>query len=106
MGGVADVHLQPLLAGGDRQPLIAELADDVERLARRLLEREPQLVGCDRAFDLRANVRRRLEKPIGRHEAIERLMRTLEVVVADEVREPLLRIDDVSEHRATEELVP
>lgn len=106
MRGVADVDLQPLLAGGDRQPLITELTDDVKRLAWRLLEREPQLVRRDSSLDLRAHVRRRFEEAIRRHETVERLVRPLEVVVADEVIEPVLRIHDVCEHRAAEKLVP
>jgi hypothetical protein len=40
-GLVADVDLEPRRAGGDRQALVAELSDDVERLSRRLLQREP-----------------------------------------------------------------
>lgn len=100
------MDLEPGRAGGDRQPLIAELADDVERLARRLLEREPQLVGRDRALDLRAHVRGRLEVTVGRDEPVERLVRALEIIVADEVIEPALRVDDVREHGAAEELVP
>lgn len=106
MRGVADVHLQSLVAGGDRQSLIAELPDDVERLARWLLEREPQLVRRDRALDLGAHVRCRLEEAIGGDQAIERLVRPLEVVVADEVIEAPLRVDHMREHRAAQELVP
>ena len=104
--GVSDVDLQALVTCRDRQPLITELADDIERLSRRLLECEPQLVRRDRALDLGADMRRRLEESIRRHQAIERLMRALKVVVADEVLEPLLRVDNVREHRATEKLVP
>jgi hypothetical protein len=104
--GVAHVDLQPLITRADRQPLIAELADDVERLARRLLQREPQLVRRHSALDLHADMRRRLEEPVGRHQPIERLMGALKVVVADEVLEPLLRVDDVREHRPAEKLVP
>jgi len=37
---VADVDLEPGRACRDRQALISELPDDVERLARRLLQRE------------------------------------------------------------------
>ncbi len=86
--------------------LIAELADDVERLAWWLLESEAQLVRCDRTLDLCAHVGSRLEEAVSGHEPVERLMRTLEVVVADEVIEPLLRVDDMREHRAAEKLVP
>jgi hypothetical protein len=51
-------------------------------------------------------VRRGLEEAVGRHEPIERLVRPLEVVVAEIVLEPALGVDDVREHRATEKLVP
>lgn len=105
-GLVAHVDLEPGRAGSDRQSLIAELADDVERLARRLLEREPQLVGCDGALDLGAHVRGGLEVAVGGYKPVERLVRALEVVVADEVIEPALRVDGMREHGAAEELVP
>ena len=47
-----------------------------------------------------------LEEAIGRHEAVERLVRALEVVVADVVREPVLRVLHVREDRAPQKLVP
>lgn len=100
------MDLEPRRAGRDRQPLIAELADDVERLARRLLEREPQLVGRHRAFDLGADVRGGPEIAVRGDQPVERLVRALKVVVADEVIEPALRVDDVREHGAAEKLVP
>lgn len=100
------MHLQALGTRGDREPLIAELAHHVKRLADRLLEREPQLVLRDRALDLGAHVSRCLEEAIRGHQTLERLMRTLEVVVADEVIEPALCVDGVCEDRAAEKLVP
>ena len=100
------MDLEAARARGDRQPLIPELADDVERLAWRLRERQAQLVLLHRTLDLRAHVRRGLEVPIRRHVPVERLVRTLEVVVAEEVLEAALRVDDVREHRPAEELVP
>lgn len=47
-----------------------------------------------------------LEKPIGRDQSVERLVRSLEVVVAEVVLESMLRIDEVSEDGAAEKLVP
>ena len=47
-----------------------------------------------------------LEESVRGHETVECLMRPLEVVVADEVLEPLLRVHDMREHRAAQELVP
>jgi len=100
------MDLQPLFAGRDRQSLVAKLADDIKRLAQRLLERESQCVRRDRALDLRPHVRRRLEETIGGDQAIERLVRSLEVVVRQVVHEALLRVDRVREHRPAEKLVP
>ena len=81
--------------------MIAELTDDVKRLSWRLLECEPQLVRRDRTLDLGSHVRRRLEEPIRRHQAIDRLVRPLKVVVADEVVEAMLCVHHVRKHRAT-----
>lgn len=106
LAGIADTDLEPRTARGDRQVLIAELTDDVERLARRLFEREAQRVRRDLALDLGADVRRCAEVPVGRHRAVERLMRSLEVVVLEEVLEPVLSVDVVGKHSATEKLVP
>jgi hypothetical protein len=100
------MDLQARRAGGDRQPLIAELPHHVKRLTRRLFEREPQLVLRDRALDLGADMRRGLEEAICGDQAVERLVRPLEVVVADVVRESVLRVLHVREHRAAQKLVP
>lgn len=86
--------------------LVAELADDVEGFARRLLEGQAQLVLGNGALDLRSHVRGHLEETVGRHESVECLVWTLEVVVADEVLDSPLRVDDVREHRASHKLVP
>lgn len=95
-----------MLARGDREPLIAELPDDVEGLAYRLLEREAELVLRHRPLDFRADVRRRLEESVCRDQAVERLVWPLEVVVSQEVGESVLRVDRVREHRPPQKLVP
>ena len=100
------VDLESVLASGDRQPLIAELPDDVEGLAWRLLEREPQCVRGDGALDFGAHVRGRLEEAVCGYEPVERLVRPLEVVVRDEVVEALLRVDGMREHGPAEKLIP
>lgn len=106
LGGVADADVEARLAGGDREALVAQLAHDVERFARLLLEREPQRVRRDLLLDGLAHVRRGAEEPVRGHEAVERLVRALEVVVREEVLESALRVDEVREHGASEELVP
>lgn len=93
-------------ACGDGKALVAELSDDVEGLARRLFERESELIRCDGTLDLGADMRCRLEEAVRRHQSVERLVRPLEVVVADEVLEPALRVDDVGEDGAAQKLVP
>lgn len=100
------MNLQSLIARTDREPLVAELSDDVERLSRWLLQREPQLVLRDGALDLHAHMGCRFEEAVRGNESVECLMRPLKVVVADEVLESLLRIHDVREHGAAQELVP
>src|ERR1041385_2604683 len=105
-GRAADVDFEPCRAGGNRQLLVAELPDDVKRFARRLLEGEPQLVLDDVALGFVAYVLRHLEVAVPRYEAVESLMRTLQVVVADEVLEPALRVYDVREHGTPQKLVP
>ena len=106
LGSLADVDLEALPASSDRQPLIAELPDDVERLANRLLKREPQGVRCDGALDICADVRGGLEEAIRWDQSVERLVRSLEVVVRQVVHESLLRVDGVGEDRASQKLVP
>jgi hypothetical protein len=103
---VADVDLESFSPRRDRQPLIAELTDDVKRLADRLLEREAERIRRDRALDLRTHVSGGLEKAICRDESVERLVRPLEVVVRQVVRESVLRVDSMGEYRATQKLVP
>lgn len=100
------MDLEPGRASGDRQALIAELPDDVERLARRLLQRDSQLILRNCALDFGAHVRRGFEEAIRRHEAVERLVRALEVVVADVVRKAVLRVLHVREDRTAQKLVP
>lgn len=102
----SEVHFQARRVRRDRQTLISELADHVKRLARRLLERESDLVLRDCALDLGAHVRCCFEEAIRRYEPVERLVRSLVVVVVDVVLEPALRVDDVREDRAAEKLVP
>jgi hypothetical protein len=103
---VTDADIEALLAGGDRQPLIAQLTDDVKRLARLLFEREAQRVRRDLFLDRLAHVRRGSKESIGRYEPVERLMRPLEVVVREVVLEPPLSVDEVREHRAAQKLLP
>jgi hypothetical protein len=92
--------------GGDGEIAIAEPAYEVEGFAGRLLAREPHGVVGDRFLDRRSHVRHCAEEAIGGNEAVERLMRSLEVVGLNEESEPAIAISVVGEHGAREELVP
>lgn len=103
---VAELHLERVAVRGDRHVAIAESPDEVEGLARRLLAREAHLVVGDALLDHGAHVRRRAEESVGGHEAFERLVRPLEVVGVDEVRDAPVAVGEVRKHRARQKLVP
>ncbi len=103
---VADLDAKRASAGGNAEVLVAETADQIKRLLRRLLLRHPQCVGLHLGFDRRAHVRCRAKVAIRRHRTLDALMRTLEVVVLDEERETPQAVREVGEHRLTEKLFP
>jgi hypothetical protein len=101
-------HLHPQLASFacDRELAISEPSHQVERLSRRLLEREASRVLLHRAFDGRPHLRRGAEVPIRGHQTLERLVRPLEVVRVHEEPEPALEIREVGEDCPRQKLVP
>lgn len=103
---VADAHGELSRQRRDRQVLITETTDEVEGLLRRLLSRQAQRIRLDGPFDCRPHVRRGSEEAIRRHQAVESLMRALEVVVLNEEREPTIAVGKIGEHRLREKLFP
>lgn len=103
---VSDLHLQASTGRGDRQVAITEASDDVERLARRLFEREPCRVVGDARFDRCAHLRRRTEEAIRWDEPADALMRPLEVVRVDVEPEAPLTVREIREDRPAQKLVP
>ena len=101
-----ELHAQPIAMCRNRQLAVTELADQIERLLRRALEREPPSVFSDRVFDGLAHLRRCAEVPVGRRQSVERLVGSMKVVMVDEEPQPPLAIDEVSKHRALEKLIP
>ena len=97
---VAELHLQPASRGGDGHVFVAQPADQVEGLHRRLLEREPQRVLLHVLLDGLAHLRCRAEEAVGRNESADALVRPLEVVGLDEERHAPLAVGEVGEHRA------
>ena len=103
---VAELHLDPLAVCGDGHVAVAQAPDEVEGFARWLLARQAHLVVGDTLLDHRPHVRGRTEEAVRGYEALERLVRTLEVVRVDEVRDAPVAIGEVRKHRARQKLVP
>jgi hypothetical protein len=106
--GVLIVHpyVQRGAARADRKRAIPQLSGKVEGLSDWLRLRQAQGVLGHLRLDARAHLARRAEEPIGRREAFQALMRTLEVVVLDEERHPALTVLEVGEHGARQQLLP
>jgi hypothetical protein len=102
----ADADLQSRPARVDGEVLVAQPAHQVEGLARRLLARHAQRIGRHRRLDRRAHLGRRAEEAIGGGQALEPLVRALEVVVLHEERPSSLAVVEVGEHRPGQELLP
>jgi hypothetical protein len=68
--------------------------------------RQAQRVGRDLRLDRRTHVGRGAEEAVSRHEPVEPLVRTLEVVVLHVELEPSQAVCEVGKHRAPEKLVP
>jgi len=103
---VSDLHADASARRRNRQLLIAKLAHEVERLLRRSLVRESQCICRDVLLYCFADLWRRREEAVRRHQAIESLMRPLKVVCLHEERESFFAVCEVVEHRLRQELVP
>ncbi len=99
-------HLEVCAAGTDRQIAIAQPTHQVERQLGRLLPRQPQRVRLHTRLDGGPHRRRRPEVAIGRYQPVQRLVRTLEVVVLDEQPDAPLTVLEVGKHRARQQLLP
>jgi hypothetical protein len=102
----AHSHLHAACRRIDREIPVAQAPDQVEGLARRLLARKPQGVLRHRRLYRLPHLRSRAEEAIRGREALQRLVRPLEVVVLHEERGPALAVVEVGEHRARQELLP
>jgi hypothetical protein len=74
---------------------VPELPEQVERLARGLLQGRAQLVRLHPALQLVAHGAARPEEAVGRHEAIDPLVRAEVVVMGEPVLETLARLREV-----------
>ena len=96
-------HEQPALAV-HAHPFLADLPKQVDRLPRRFVEREPQLVRRKLFLERRTHAALAAEEAVRRHQSVDPLVRPKVVVVREEVREPLLRISQVLRLGALPEL--
>jgi hypothetical protein len=103
---IAHSHIERGAAGADGKDAISQLACEVEGLSDRLRLRQAQCVLLNLCLDARAHGGGRAEVPIRGRQALDPLVRTLEVVVLDIKRDPPLAVLEVGEHRATEQLLP
>src|SRR5689334_10222590 len=104
--GVADLHPKRAARRCNAQVLVAEPADQIEGLLRRLLLCESQRVGCDLRLDRSAHVSSGAKVAVGGEEPVERLVRPLEVVVLDVQLEAAQAVRVVGENGAAEKFVP
>lgn len=103
---VVELHTQPSLRRRDRQLSIAETAHEVEGLSRRPLVRHAKRVVRDALLDRGTHLRCRAKETIRRHETLDALMRTVEVVGVDEEFDAPLTVGEVRKDRLGEKLVP
>ncbi len=78
-----------------RDPLLADLTDQVHRPTRRFIEGQPQLVLGELLFQTRAQLALRVKETVRGHEPVDALVRPKVVVVADPVAEPPSRIVEI-----------
>src|SRR5262245_26377338 len=81
---ITDLYAKRTASGCDAEVLVTEATDEIERLLRWLLLCQSKRVGLDLLFDRRTDMRRRPKESISRDQALDALMRTLEVVVLHE----------------------
>jgi hypothetical protein len=107
-GGLLGAH--PYLERGsacvDGEVAVTEAPHEVKGLTRGLLLGQAKGVGRYRRLDRRPDLRRRAEEAIRGRQALDRLVRALEVVVLNEEPRAALAVVEIGEHRAREELLP
>jgi len=103
---VADLYAKRTSGRGDAEVLIAEAADQIERLLDRLLLREPERVGLYLRLDGGTYLRRSPEEAIRWDQTVECLMGALEVVVLDEELDSPKSVGEVSKDRLAKKILP
>jgi len=99
------VDHEPATFTVQRDALVTDLTDEVHRLARRLVERQPQLVLRELPFERLAQRRLSVKEAIRRHQTVDALVRAKVVVVAQPVTEPATRVFEVLRRSAIPKLV-
>jgi hypothetical protein len=103
---VPHLYAKRTTGGCDAEILVAEAADEIERLLDRFLLRETECVGLDLRLDGCTDLRRRTKVAVRGDISIDALVRTLEVVVLDEELEPPKTVCKVGEHGLAKKFFP
>jgi len=103
---IADLYAKRTAGGGNAEVLVAEATDEVKRLLRGLLLRESERVGLGLRLDRSAYLRCCAEEAISGDQAVDALVRSLEVVVLDEELHAPKTVGEISEDRLAQKLVP
>lgn len=99
-------HLERRPACADREVPVAQAPHEVKGLPRRLLPCKAKRIGRHRRLDRPTHLRRRAEEPVRGGQALQGLVRALEVVVLNKERRPALAVVEVGEHRPRQKLLP
>ena len=97
---VPQLHLDATARRSNGHVPVSEAPHEVEGLLHWLLQRQPERIGRHSGLHCRPDLRRRPEVPVGRDEAADALVRTLEVVALDEEGHPPLTVGEVTEDGA------
>jgi hypothetical protein len=100
------LHAETAARGCNGQVAVAETAHEIKRFARRLLVREAHRVVRDLLLDDRAHLRRGAKESVGRHEARERLVRSLKVVRLHEEVHASHAVGEIRKDGLRQKLVP
>src|SRR5258706_8194901 len=95
---IADLDAKRAAGCCDAEVLVAEATDEVEWFLRDLFLGQAKRVCFDLRLDGRADLWRRAKETICGHQAIDALMRTLEVVVLHEELDATKTVREVCEH--------
>lgn len=103
---VAHLDAQPAPGGADAQVAIPEATDQIKWLTRWLLQRESRCIFLNGFLHRGTDLRSGAKESIRGHQALKRLVRTVEIVALHEKINPTQTIPKIGEHGSREKLIP